>query len=319
MQDTQARLPQPLVSFIITTYNLPVSMLNECIESIRTLSLSTQERQIILVDDGSETSPIDALTQRDDIVYLRQSNQGLSAARNLGLQCATGAYVQFIDGDDYLIAPPYEHCLDLVRYEHPDMVLFLLTDNPQPATPFRECQPLGGNEYMRQYNIRASACGYIFSRKALGSLRFATGLLHEDEDFTPQLMLRCERLFDTGAEAYYYRQRESSITHTTDNQGLQKRLADTERIIMHLHNLAQESPESDRTALNRRVAQLSMDYLYNTIVLTHSHKQLMRAIQTLRAQGLFPLPDKKYTRKYTAFRKLIGNAAGRWMLLMGLR
>ncbi|MBR5930182.1 MAG: glycosyltransferase, partial [Prevotella sp.] len=51
----------PLVSFIITYYNLPVDMLHECIESIMQLSLQPEEREIILIDDGSDITPLNEI------------------------------------------------------------------------------------------------------------------------------------------------------------------------------------------------------------------------------------------------------------------
>ena len=103
-------LGNPLVSFIITTYNLPVVLLHECVKSIVALSLSQQEREIILIDDGSDFCPINELTEiASDIILVRQPNKGLSVARNVGLKMATGKFVQFVDGDDCLINAPYEH------------------------------------------------------------------------------------------------------------------------------------------------------------------------------------------------------------------
>ena len=64
-------------------------------------------------------------------------------------------------------------------------------------------------------------------------------------------------------------------------------------------------PYKDRQALQRRVAQLTMDYLYNIIRLTRSRHYLKRKIQELRRLGLYPLPAKAYTAKYTLFRLLI--------------
>ena len=52
---------QPLVSFILTDYNLPTDMLCECIDSILRLSLRADEREIIIVDDGSDNSPMNDL------------------------------------------------------------------------------------------------------------------------------------------------------------------------------------------------------------------------------------------------------------------
>lgn len=320
MPAPQNATAQPLISFIIPAFNLPAGMLRECIESIMRLSLAQDEREIILVDDGSAPPALDALGgMLDHILYIRQHNRGLSAARNMGLQCATGRFVQFVDGDDYLVQAPYEHCLDIVRYGEPDMVLFHATQSEHPDVPFASEGPMSGVAYMHQNNLRASVCGYIFRRSILGSLRFPDGVVHEDEEFTPLLMLRAEHVYSTKAKAYFYRQRSNSITTTTDKRHTVKRLNDTIGIILKLKDIADHSPEIDRVALNRRIAQLSMDYLYNTIRLTHSRKHLDEAIEELRQKGLFPLPDKKYTPRYRLFRSLVGNALGRQILLAGIR
>lgn len=110
----------PLVSFIVTTYNLPVEYIKECLDSILQLSLSDKEREIILVDDGSDICQLNELSEYlTHIIYLRQPNQGVSVARNYGMMMAKGRFIQFVDGDDYLIQSAYEHCLDIVRYHQP--------------------------------------------------------------------------------------------------------------------------------------------------------------------------------------------------------
>ena len=240
----------PLISFVVTTYNLSADMLMECLNSIFSLSLSREEREIILVDDGSDLSPLDEMTDvRDELIYLRQPNQGLSVARNMGLRCASGKYVQFIDGDDYLIQAPYEHCLDIIRYREADMVLFYETQKKQSEVSFFYDGPVSGVAYMHQNNLRASACGYIFRRAILGSLRFTPGILHEDEEFTPQLMLRAEKIYTTKAEAYFYRKRENSIMERQDNRHTAKRLNDMIGIILHLKDLAEVAPEDRKSVV----------------------------------------------------------------------
>ena len=75
MADNSTR---PLVSFIITFYNEPTSMLRECIESVHMLSLSAQEREIILINDGADNDCLLALSDiKDSIIYIRQANRGL--------------------------------------------------------------------------------------------------------------------------------------------------------------------------------------------------------------------------------------------------
>lgn len=82
-------IQQPLVSFILTCYNLPLDMLCACIDSILRLSLRSEEREIIVVDDGSDVSPINNLLRYgDEIIYVRQKNGGVSTARNTGMGMA---------------------------------------------------------------------------------------------------------------------------------------------------------------------------------------------------------------------------------------
>ena len=308
----------PLISFIITANNLPENLLKECLESVLSLSLSRQDRQIIVVDDGSDVPAANAFppAELNEITYIRQANQGLSEARNTGMRMALGRYIQFIDGDDKLLRTPYEHCLDIIRYREADMVLFRLSDKETAETPYTYDGPVSGSAYMHTHNITGSACSYLFRRGILGSLRFTKGIYCEDEEFTPQLLLRSENVFSTNARAYLYRQRGGSITQNKDKEHVAKRLDDTLYIIKTLQDKAETVPKNDRVALQRRVAQLSMDYLHNVILLTHSRKQLHEAIQNLRERGLFPLPDKDYTHKYKAFRKLINTRIGRTILLL---
>lgn len=93
-----------------------------------------------------------------------------------------------------------------MRYHQPDLVLFTECKRKDVKTPYNFEGPMSGREYMRHNNLRGSAWGYIFGRQALGSLRFREGSTVEDEEFTPQLILRCEVVYVTTAEAYYYRQ-----------------------------------------------------------------------------------------------------------------
>ena len=310
---------RPLVSFIVTTYNMPHQLLRECLESIGALGLDDDECEIVLVDDGSEVTPLAELSDwQDRMVYLRQQNCGLSVARNNGLRIATGRYIQFVDGDDCLLSNTYCQCLQWVKEHDADMMLFGL--NTQSARDSEDDiaieGPMTGASYLHNHNLRASACGYLFRRLMLDNLRFTPGIYHEDEEFTPLLLLKADQLYFTDADAYYYRQREESITHQADEAHTRKRLEDMRNIIYRLQKTSATIPEGERVALSRRVAQLSMDYLYQTIRLTRNKESLDAAIKHLEVAGLFPLPDKAYTKKYSMFRRLVGNAAGRRLLLL---
>ena len=312
----------PLVSFIVTCYNLPTDMLCECIDSILKLNLHSDEREIIVVDDGSDVSPMnDLLKYGDDIIYVRQKNSGVSVARNTAMDMAKGQYIQIVDGDDCLLTAPYEYCLDIVRNNSDvDVVMFDFThQNSQSPVNSDRFWKKNGAELMRNENIRGAACCCLFRQAVRGQLSFTPGIAYgEDEEFTPQLLIRAEAVCVTDAKAYFYRERATSAVHQTDEASIQKRLSDTKAVILRLNKLADISPQSDKVALQRRVAQLTMDYIYNTILLTRSEEKLNETLEDLRKEALFPLPNHPYSTKYTWFRRLSNSALGRKILLTTL-
>lgn len=312
----------PLVSFVITYYDLPIQMLCRAIDSILSLPLTADEREIIVVDDGSPTSPMNGLMHYgDDIVYIRQKNGGLSAARNKGIEAATGRFLQFVDADDYLLTAPYRHCLSLLtQHEEADMVVFDFTTDRdgQEADSYPPPRLMSGTAYMRHHNIRGTACGYLLSRAILGELRFTPGIYHEDEEFTPLLLVRAEHVVVSTCRAYFYNHRPYSITTDTDDDSTRKRLDDCHGVILSLSRHADRMPHEDRLALLRRVAQLTMDYIYQTVLQTRSAQQLEERIAQLRSEGLFPLPAQNYSAKYVWFRRLSATPLGRKLLLRTL-
>lgn len=308
---------KPLVSFILTYYNQPVQMLCECIDSILALSLRSIEREVIVIDDGSRVSPMNGLMQYgDEIIYVRQKNGGLSVARNKGIEMAQGTYLQFVDADDHLIQAPYEHCLDLIRINATiDMVMFDFTRSGSNETVFNDTPVMTGSEYMRKYNIHGTACGYLFKRTTLSKLRFTPGIWHEDEEFTPQLLIRAEHVCATDAKAYYYYKHKGTITTHDDEESKAKRFDDIRGVLDRLQYLCDRVPQADRVALQRRVAQLTMDYIYQVIVQQRSQQALNACIEDLSSKGLFPLPDRDYSQKYKWFRKMSNTRLGRTILL----
>lgn len=302
----------PLVSFIVTYHNEPVDFLRECLESILALSLSETEREVVLVDDGSDLCPLNALSDiNDKLLYIRKRNGGVSVARNLGLQACSGQFVQFVDADDKLIRNTYEHNLDLVRYHNPDIVLFQATTHEEADTPFFLPSAETGTEYLKHHNLRGSACSCIFRREKLMGLRFTPGVKYgEDEEFTAQLMLRCDRVLDTGDKAYFYRSNSSSATNRKDKRSIAERLNDTEAVIFRLQDKGALLPEMERLALQRRIDQLSMDYIYNTIRLTHDWKNLQSRLSRLHNRGLYPLPLQRYSKKYYVFARMSASKLG---------
>lgn len=92
-----------LVSIVIPIYNVE-EFLEKCLNSIKKQSYNNFEA--ILIDDGSKDKSktiCQKFTEQDDrFKYIYQKNAGVSTARNNGIQNATGEFITFVDGDDYL-------------------------------------------------------------------------------------------------------------------------------------------------------------------------------------------------------------------------
>ena len=104
-----------LISVIVPVYNVE-KYLEKCINSIKNQTYKNLE--IILVDDGSpDNCPAlcDSLSKTDDrIKVFHKENGGVSSARNLGLENATGEFVAFVDSDDYLEKTYYADMVALI-------------------------------------------------------------------------------------------------------------------------------------------------------------------------------------------------------------
>lgn len=106
-----------LVSIIIPTYNYG-KYLSKAIRSC--LEQTHRWLEVIVIDDGSSDDTGTIVRRFSDIVYVRQENQGVSTARNRGLEMAKGDFVTFLDADDYLLENSIALRLNILR-QHPDV------------------------------------------------------------------------------------------------------------------------------------------------------------------------------------------------------
>lgn len=105
------------VSIIIPSYNY-ARYLTKAIKSC--LDQTHKELEIIVVDDGSTDNTREIAGRIPGIVYAFQENQGVSTARNTGLNLAKGEFVAFLDADDYLLEDSITMRIEIFR-KNPDM------------------------------------------------------------------------------------------------------------------------------------------------------------------------------------------------------
>ena len=213
-----------MVSIVVPVYNVE-KYLRECVDSL--LAQDFQDCEILLVNDGStDSSPAicEEYARRDGrIRVIHQENQGLSAARNTGIDAAQGEYLLFVDSDDYLPEGALSHLHALAVEHNADFVAgtFLRLFDNGSIRPARTRDPIHGVEvytgydkmdnYIRVPKQTNSVTGKLFARELFRQTRFPVGRLFEDVFVTFHLVHDAKCLVLTETPSYVYRKRAGSI------------------------------------------------------------------------------------------------------------
>lgn len=118
-------MDKSLISIIVTIYNVE-KYLDECIQSV--INQTYKNLEIILIDDGS-TDRCDEIckiySEKDNrIKLIKQTNQGVSVARNKGIKASTGKYIMFVDGDDWIDLDCCEIAIQYMENKDCDIVMW---------------------------------------------------------------------------------------------------------------------------------------------------------------------------------------------------
>ncbi len=126
-QQRPGSIDGPLVSIIIPTYNYG-PYLSKAVKSC--LDQTYGNIEIVVVDDGSTDKTSEIVKGfGGSVVYIQQKNQGVSAARNNGLRQASGAFIAFLDADDFLLSDSIAWRVEILM-EHSDIgIVFTDTDS----------------------------------------------------------------------------------------------------------------------------------------------------------------------------------------------
>lgn len=216
--------PQPLVSVIIPVYNVE-KYLARCLDSV--ISQTYENLDVILVDDGSTDASGEICrryAQNDPRISLfTQENQGLSAARNTGLNHMKGEYIVFVDSDDYISIYFIEIMLnDLLRCNTKIVMCACLevgNDDDDAALNSLSPEDVRSCIKLRRDDIfdkpkRTAVWGGIYDKTIFAGLRFEPGRIHEDEFIFHKIYIQVEDIGWVEHALYAYRQSTNSIMRT---------------------------------------------------------------------------------------------------------
>lgn len=213
----------PVVSVILPIYCVE-KYLEQCIDSILEQTYSGLE--IILVNDGSIDNCgdiCDRYSMKDSrIKVIHKGNGGVSSARNVGLDTATGEYIAFIDPDDTVHPRYIEILLELCRQYDCDIAQcdFLAVAEDSVKLPFGQKQRI---DILNNRQALSKLCsvneevryvvpwGKIYKKSLFDNIRYPLGRIHEDEFTTYLLFWKARKIVISNQYLYYYIQRRTSI------------------------------------------------------------------------------------------------------------
>lgn len=240
------------ISVIVPVYNVE-TYLDKCIRSIQRQTWTNLE--ILLVDDGSSDSSgkicDDAAEKDARIRVIHQKNAGVSAARNRGLTEAAGAYLAFVDADDWLEDNMYEYLMSLQKKYGADIAgcasYVVYEQSGSQKEFFKGTQEgcLNAGEALAAMHEGKILRGYIwdklYSRKLLPYLQFRKDLAFaEDYEMLCTVMEHCHKVAYGPRPMYHYLQRNfSACTRGYDASFARTMQMFTQKYEEHLKNYPQ--------------------------------------------------------------------------------
>ncbi|SHJ33447.1 glycosyltransferase family 2 protein [Pseudobutyrivibrio xylanivorans] len=220
-----------LISVIVPVYNAE-KFLDYCISSI--MKQTYQNFELILIDDGSKDSSgaiCDEWYKKDSRVkVVHQSNSGVAATRNKGLDMAKGDYICFIDNDDFVKENYLETFIIAMNKTNSDIVMcdiasVKLSEAETPLDKVIQLDPKGclswlTNPISREYVIMVVLWNKMYKRNIFTDLRFEKGKFHEDEFMINNILRTVEKVTFVPLQNYVYRTNETSITGEKNKSAL---------------------------------------------------------------------------------------------------
>ena len=210
-------------SVVIPVYNVK-DYLEKCIDSV--LAQIQNDTEIILVDDGSTDGESGLICDRyasrypDNIHVIHQENGGLGAARNTGIEHATGEYLLFLDSDDYLLPGLLERMRELLSRSACDIIDFGFVvdqDGMLKETHAGEIgisEPFTLQEHPEMLLVLPAAWRRLYSRELFmrSGTRYPSRVWYEDIRTTLKLYAEAKSIVSIPEAFYGYVVREGSIT-----------------------------------------------------------------------------------------------------------
>lgn len=213
------------VSVIVPAYN-EEKYLERCLETIVRQTL--EEIEIILIDDGSNDKTYDICEKYyaaypDKVVVIHKKNEGLGPARNTGISIARGAYIGFVDADDWIDVNMYKSMYESAQENNSDIVIcdvrkMFVSENRETVEVSlpEESRQISIGKYIKDGLNPAYSWNKLYKRKIWDEYKFKK-MVYEDLDIILTILSNCKSVSYIQKPFNTYYKRENSITTSYTN------------------------------------------------------------------------------------------------------
>ena len=245
-----------MITVIVPVYNVE-KYIERCLDSV--LGQTYTNLEIILVDDGSVDSSgiiCDNYAEKDTrIKVIHKENGGLSSARNVGLDHATGKYIAFLDSDDCIDCETFQKCIGRLKNTGADICMFShFTVNRarciEHALPFtkdiykgeeirRLILPKFFGKTSQDSEVEGFVCRQIFKKEIIGETRFRSerDYFAEDVVFDLEVYNKIDSFCVVNEPLYFYYYVQTSLSNKYRKDVFQK----LERLLLFMESFAREN------------------------------------------------------------------------------
>lgn len=219
-----------LISVIIPVFN-GEKYVASCLDNM--MNQTYKNLEIIVVDDGSVDDSAKIAHKYPVKLISHDKNRGLSAARNTGIDAASGDYIHFMDVDDAINNDYYKNMIDAIVSENADIACGgMVNEKYKYKTQRFKTKKVYSSTEAKMKATYVGKWGYVwrylFKLDFLRTqnLRFEEGRFIEDLIFSIQAVFYSNKLVVVPGTEYYYYHRENSILTNKDKTHREKRRAD---------------------------------------------------------------------------------------------
>lgn len=305
------------ISVIIPVYQVE-KYLAKCLDSV--INQTYHNLEIILVDDGSTDrcpSICDEYAARDArIKVIHQTNKGLSAARNSGLQIASGELISFVDSDDYIEPRMLEILSDRMNDTDADIVIgnyVFISESGEIDLSLSwriQAEELNSQEALSKLQtpfnwFYVPAWNKLYRRELFDDISFPEGKLNEDQFVVHKLFSKATKVATVKDIVYLYVQRDRSIMNTMSA----KRLDEIEALMERYDYFVDCKYDSMASELMELIALRYKELMPKIKVNTPSDKARKLEISEEFDKRYFAIPtnDTTYKHMRCKFLKLFSN------------